>query len=398
MVLRASIAEVPHRRYLAWGWLLGLPAVLAFAVGSVGWTTSDHASAPSPSPSASAVQGSPGLIRGFPDAPRMTSALWGQVDASWDLLAASASSAVAPQSKTALAVYVSAPGGERHLAFASDGLPDGPLDVIAWDPEARTALVATGDSSFRVANMQTGTYTELASPIDGPVENVYPLGRASDGRTYLRFMMGEQSGGSIAIVAWDGRSWGSLDEPPIGFANRLAGDVAIGHDDRELVTYNVVTRQKSGPLPGLADCYFQSWATDTDFSALCTPQSQDDRPNAVSASIQQGKVSDLGTAITGSVEWSDVPTNWTGTPVVVQLEGEHILVSVRTEQGLHPAGTMDRAYAPVIVTRAADSRWLLIASSDLPYLLDAERGTLLDLSEGFTFIPESYAFLPGTRD
>jgi len=395
-----TVADVPRTRFVSWGVIALVAASAGLIAGTAGWATSDKqpdAGHPTASPEPSA---SPHVIDArLADAPRMTDAAWDQLDETWDVLVVSLPGVEsAPRPRGGYAVYLTPPGGERMLAFDRDGLDDSLVTPVGWDPATGFMLLTTPGNSFRVAQMRNGDYAEIASPVAEDLQGVSGLGRASDG--FLRVALEVEEDGNVEqlIGSWRGSGWESVVDGGYDSVGTLSGDTLIGTRDGRTYAYDVVTGVESAPIPGLEECVFGTWATETDFSMLCGVE-RDGIGNVVAANIDGSGVENLGPQV-GFGDYGDGVQWIPATPIAFRGNddalGSEVVVLAR--QGAQPAGTVPNNGFKYGVTHVEGGRWLIKPEAGFPYVLDAERGTLDYSGEGFGESTAIVTFLAGVRE
>ena len=358
----AAVAEVTihrarrHRRARAAVEVVAALVIVAagFVVGSMVLGSDATPPAGTPGPSAPWPEPITEADSRMPQAPSMTGLDWDHVDASWDVEFASYVNLADGRPGYTVAAYLTPPGGQRLLAY-SDGAFDMANPVLlGWDSIRREALVLNLETNeLAVVNLRTGVSVAIDNAALGDIRGGWPLGKASDGKSYFVLAAPAVTGGvADTIFRFDGGaavpvfSVSGLRTSPV-WNDTVAMSTGQGLEIRD------VKRHASTIIAGTKNCSFVAWTVKGTFMAQCV--TSDDKTNTVEVDPGTGKTTPAADIDPFSVQWSAI----------------------------------DRTR---LLTGAS-----LAYTNATPPQVDNGGGATVDLGAGFTSTPDTYSVLFGTR-
>jgi hypothetical protein len=362
---RAAVAEVTvrgarrRRRVRATVQVAATVAVvgLGVAAGAIVMGGRDASPAnPTPAPSRPAPSASPAIetvldVR-FPQAPLMTSDEWVGQDGTWDAEFASFENPGGADTGSSVALYLTAPGGERRLAFATVEFPVKDPMMLAFDWATRGLLVYDDvTKQLGTVDVITGQFSQISWQRDDQLVGAWPLGRALGGDGYVLLQSADAEGNvTDSIFAMHDGVGTSLQAP--GWSPSPVWVMDIVTHTEEGLALTPVFGDTATTFAGTQDCTFRNWNTDGTFDALC--------------GVRDDSAGDL------------------------------IVVDPGT--GGHVAA--EDPDAPVINAIDATRTWMGMGTSGwgmTPPVVDNGDGTSSDLGDGFVNTPDSYAVIFGAR-
>lgn len=329
---------------------------------------------PSPTPSASPHATPPGEITvadsRLPQALPMTDADWDRLDASWDIEFAAFINVGPDASGSTAAAYVTEPGGERLLAYASATLDVAAPILLGWHPASAVVTLFDRDANMTVVlDLRTGVATATESPSGLQLHGAHPLGMGPDGRAYFAAELAEANGEVTftAFVQEETHAQGVLGEG-VWEMSPLWEGLSVYRGEDGLGVADLPGGTVGEAIEGTETCQFRSWTLEGAFTAQC------------------GTTNDTEGAV---IEFDPA------TGAATELIPVQDLEAATGEDGPAPIDTTPE-FTAIDSTRRLVGPGAWGYSLRPPSVIEAG-GEVRDLAEAFANIPDSYAAVFGWR-
>jgi hypothetical protein len=360
---RSAVAEVTvrsarrRRRLRAGGQAFAVVAVIGLAAAAGVLVLGSRDAGPTnPAPTTGTTKAPIEELKAdprMPAAPQMTADDWASQDGAWDAEFASVQNTAGAGSSTAVALYLTAPGGTRELAFATPSFPMRAPVMLAFDSTTRGLLVFDRDTkTLASVDVMTGDQTPINWQLNGTLSDAWPLGRALGGGDGYFVLETADSDGNLADSVFDLKNGvGTGVELPGWSPSPVWVMDVVTHTDAGLAL-GVVFADDLTTFDGTTGCTFRNWNTDGTFDVVCDVTNDSDG-SVINVSPGTGDVTPAADADAPVVNAIDRTRTWTG------------------------AGTSGVKLTPPTV--------------------DNGDGTTVDLGDGFVSTPDSYSVIFGVR-